>query len=95
MTHRTPLPSRFARTALPLLLLGSITLTACSLPERFQRTATAPAPTSVAPPTAPSSATLSQAQPESASGLTSKPGWTLNREAVAAATPLATQAPTS
>lgn len=92
MTHRTPLPSRFARTALPLLLLGSITLTACSLPERFQRTATAPAPTSVAPPTAPSSATLSQAQPESASGLTSKPGWTLNREAVAAANPLATQA---
>ena len=92
MTHRTPQPSRFALTVVPLLLLGSITLTACSLPERFQRMATAPAPTSVAPPTAPSSATLTQAQPESATGLTSKPGWTLNREAVAAANPLATQA---
>ena len=57
-------------------LLG-LMMVACAGPEGTTRS------TGVAP---------SPAQPESASGLTTKPGWRFQRQAVAAANPLATEA---
>ena len=60
-----------------LPLLIGLMMGACAGPEGTTRS------TGVAP---------SPAQPESASGLTSKPGWRFQRQAVAAANPLATEA---
>ena len=80
MTYRTRFPLSFVRPALPLLLSSAIALAACTAPTAPLRTA--PAPTAATAPV----------QPENATGLNAKPGWTLNRQAVAAANPLATQA---
>ncbi len=80
MTYRTRFPLSFVRPALPLLLSSAIALAACTAPTPPLRTA--PAPTAATAPV----------QPENATGLNAKPGWTLNRQAVAAANPLATQA---
>lgn len=60
-----------------LPLLIGLMMGACAGPVGTTRS------TSVAPP---------PAQPESASGLTSKPGWRFHQQAVAAANPLATEA---
>ena len=60
-----------------LPLLMGLMMGACAGPEGTTRS------TGVAP---------SPAQPESASGLTAKPGWRFQRQAVAAANPLATEA---
>lgn len=60
-----------------LPLLMGLMMGACAGPEGTTRS------TGVAPP---------PAQPESASGLTAKPGWRFQRQAVAAANPLATEA---
>ncbi|HEY9096328.1 MAG TPA: gamma-glutamyltransferase, partial [Hydrogenophaga sp.] len=59
-----------------LALTASLVLAACTLPAPSQ-----------APPTAPT-----PPHPEQATGLSPKPGWTLQRQAVAAANPLAAQA---
>ena len=85
MTHCTLRTENIARLTLPLLLVGTLTLAACSALKPPQRSLPMPQ-------AAPAAATPTQAQPENASGLTTKPGWTLNRQAVAAANPLATQA---
>ena len=88
MTHctlRSEKLTRLTQLTLPLLLVSTLTLAACSALKPPQR--------SLPAPKAPSAATTpTQVQPESASGLTTKPGWTLSRQAVAAANPLATQA---
>ena len=60
-----------------LPLLIGLMMGACAGPEGTTRS------TGVAPP---------PTQPESASGIQAKPGWTFHRQAVAAANPLATEA---
>lgn len=85
---RLPDPRRCAHPPHPLAklpLLAALCLGACS-------TGAPPSPPPSSPPSAAATAAARAAQPEAASGLVAKPGWSFTRQAVAAAHPLAADA---